>query len=223
MSAPRHVDPASKGPVIDALAAVGRRVWYLTLVRGILLVLFGIVAMSAPMTTAWTLAIVLGATAFVEGVVEIVEALRHRELGGTGLHVVLGLLNVAFGVVVLAMPGISVLVLVYVAAFWTIAHGLGEIVLAATVKGLAGGARAWGVVSGLLWAVFGVVLLTQPAVGLAALLWIFGIWAIVLGLFLVGLSFAVRRWANEGVAATVGAEGGAEGVAQAGAGAHLAE
>lgn len=201
MSAPRHADPAATTPVRDALADVGKRVWYLTLARGILLVLFGIVAMVAPMTTAWTLAIVLGATALVEGVVEIVEALRHRDFGGTGLHVALGLINIAFGVIVLLMPGISLLVLVYITAFWTIVHGVGEVILAATLKGVPGGARAWGIIGGLLWAGFGVVLLTQPAAGLVALLWIFGVWAIVLGLFLVGLSFAVRRWAKEGVQA----------------------
>ena len=110
---------------------------------------------------------------------------------------ILGLVNVAFGILVLVMPGISVLVLVYVTAFWTIVHGIGEVVLAATLKGVSGGARAWGIVGGLLRAGFGVVLLTQPATGLVALLWIFGVWAIVLGLFLVGLSFAVRRWAKE--------------------------
>jgi len=202
MTAPRHLDPHATTPVLGMLAEVGRRVWYLTLVRGILLVALGVVAMVAPLTTAWTLAILLGATALVEGAVEIVEAVRHRELGGTGLHVALGLLNVVFGVVVLAMPGISVLVLVYVAAFWTIVHGIGEVILAATVRGLTGGARAWGVVGGLLWAGFGVLLLTQPAAGLAALLWIFGVWAVVLGLFLVGLSFAVRRWAREATSAT---------------------
>ena len=201
MSAPRHADPATTTPVRDALADVGKRVWYLTLARGVLLVIFGIVAMVAPVTTAWTLAIVLGATALVEGVVEIVEALRHRELGGTGLHIALGLVNIAFGLLVLFMPGVSVLVLVYITAFWTIVHGVGEVILAATLKGVPGGARAWGIIGGLLWAGFGVVLLTQPAAGLVALLWIFGVWAIVLGLFLVGLSFAVRRWAKEGVQA----------------------
>ena len=202
MTAPRPAGQNATTPVLGMLAEVGRRVWYLTLVRGILLVALGVVAMVAPLTTAWTLAILLGATALVEGAVEIVEAVRHRELGGTGLHVALGLLNVVFGVVVLAMPGISVLVLVYVAAFWTIVHGIGEVILAATVRGLTGGARAWGVVGGLLWAGFGVLLLTQPAAGLAALLWIFGVWAVVLGLFLVGLSFAVRRWAREATSAT---------------------
>ncbi len=218
MSAPRHADPATTTPVRTVLADVGRRVWYLTLFRGILLVLFGILAMAAPVTTAWTLAIFLGATALVEGVVEIVEALRHRELGGTALHVILGLVNVAFGILVLVMPGISVLVLVYVTAFWTIVHGIGEVVLAATLKGVSGGARAWGIVGGLLWAGFGVVLLTQPATGLVALLWVFGVWAIVLGLFLVGLSFAVRRWAKEAGVQSMGPLG-----EHASAGAHAAE
>lgn len=226
MSMPKHAAPptedhgstwrevpghAPAGALAGILREAGRRVWYLTLVRGLLLLVLGVLAVAAPLRTAWNLALAVGIVVLVEGVVEVVEAFRHRRAGTFGLHLASGLVAVLFGTVVLAQPGLSLVVLVYTTAFWSILHGVLQLVLALTVRGVPGGARAWGVVSGVLSAVFGLLLLTQPAAGLAVVTWIVGVWALVAGGALVALAFYLRRIGREADPAgarDLGPEGG---------------
>jgi uncharacterized membrane protein HdeD (DUF308 family) len=195
-AAPRHAGPL-RPERPDLLARIAGQVWWLILLRGVLAVVFGVIAIAAPWSTAAALALVFGAFVVVEGLVDIVEAFRHRELGGTVLHVALGVLGVIAGIIMLAWPGITLLVLVYTVAFWAIVTGGMQVVLGARTRGISAGTRAWVVLGGVLSFTFGVLMLTQPATGLGALVWIIGVYAIVFGIALVAFAFAARSAAKQ--------------------------
>lgn len=191
----RHASSAAPGPD-DLFAAVAAQVWWLILVRGIVAILFGMIAIVSPWSTAAALAVVLGAFVVVEGLVDIVEAFRHRRLGGAVLHAVLGILGVIAGIVMLTWPGITLVVVVYTVAFWAVVTGILQVVLGATTRGLSVGARLWAVLGGVVSFAFGVLMLTQPAAGLGALIWIIGVYAVVFGIALVALALATRSAAR---------------------------
>ena len=102
-------------PVINALAAN----WGALLLRGVVAVLFGILAWVWPGLTLAALVLLYAAYALVEGVMEVVVGVRGRDW----TYVALGLLSIAAGVAVVLLPGLTALLLVYVIAGWALCSG----------------------------------------------------------------------------------------------------
>lgn len=66
------------------------------------------------------------------------------------LHAVVGAVGVIAGVIMLAWPGITLVVVVYTVAFWAIISGVVQVALGATTRGLSVGARIWVILGGVL-------------------------------------------------------------------------
>src|ERR1019366_640258 len=82
------------------------------IVRGILAVIVGVIALAWPGPTALVLVLIVGVWAIVAGLVEIAAAFGHGEAAGTRARFILGgLITVAFGVVLCARPGLGVVTL----------------------------------------------------------------------------------------------------------------
>lgn len=174
-----------------AEAAKGSWVW--AIVRGVIAIIFGIVAMLAPIATAFTLAVVVGIFAIIDGIVDIVDAIRYRGSSGMALRIVLGACSLLFGVLVLVWPGISIGFLVIMVAIWAIIIGILQIVSNVGLRKESGGSWIWGVVAGALTALFGLLVLFQPSVGLVTIIWIIGIWAVVWGIVLIVHGVQLRK------------------------------
>ncbi len=108
-------------------ASGASRVLYALL--GILSLVVGLYAVRHVLLTIVALALLLGIFWIVNGVIEIFTALQHREMSGRGWRVFMGILSVIAGVVLLAVPGISLVALVFVVSVWLILFGLMEISL----------------------------------------------------------------------------------------------
>jgi hypothetical protein len=79
-----------------------------------------------------------------------------------GRGLLLGLVDLAAGVIALAWPGPTALVLVLIVGIWTITAGVVEIA-AAFATGEPAGTRALFILAGLISIAFGVVLCARPA------------------------------------------------------------
>jgi uncharacterized membrane protein HdeD (DUF308 family) len=101
-----------------------------------------------------------------------------------GLH---GLASVAFGVMVLAWPGISVYALTILFGAYTLATGIVEFGTAFTAQGKE--ERAWLILRGLLGITVGVLVFAWPDVPALALLYVIGAYAVAFGILCVGASF----------------------------------
>src|SRR4029450_7853795 len=99
-----------------------------------------------------------------------------------GLH---GLASVAFGVMILAWPGISVYALTIVFGAYTLATGIAELGTAFTAQ--AREERGWLLLRGLLGISIGVLVFAWPGISALALLYVIGWYAVALGiLFVIG-------------------------------------
>ena len=87
--------------------SLAKKIWIFAVVRGVLAIIFGLIALFAPIATAIVLAILIGAYAIVIGVFDIIEAIRHRGSSLMGLRIVLGAVSILFGILVLVWPGMS--------------------------------------------------------------------------------------------------------------------
>ena len=176
--------------------------WWAIALRGVVAILFGVLTFVMPGLTLAALVLLFGSYAIVDGVLNIVAALRRRRAGEPPWWALLleGVVSVAAGVVTFAWPGLTTVVLLYVIAGWAIVTGAFEVAAALRLRrGIQG--EGWLLLSGILSIVFGVLLIAAPAAGaLALVLWI-GAYAIVFGALLVVLAFRLRRWRIEDRAA----------------------
>lgn len=180
-------------PISAEYAKIARGAWIWAVIRGVLAIIFGIIALVAPLTTAAALALVIGIFAIVDGIVDLVDAIRHRGTSGVGFRVFLGVVSLIFGLIILIWPGKTLAFMVILVAIWSIVIGILQIIASVGIRKDSGSAWIWGVVSGALGVIFGVLVLLWPGIGLVSLIWLIGIWAIVFGLALIVLGLQVRK------------------------------
>jgi uncharacterized membrane protein HdeD (DUF308 family) len=96
-----------------------------------------------------------------------------------------GALSVAFGVMILAWPSISLYALTILFGAYALASGTVHLVEAASVKE----GRGWMIFSGLLGIAVGIAVLVWPSISALSLLYVIGAYAIATGIMVVGASF----------------------------------
>src|SRR5271154_2432850 len=95
---------------------------------GILAVIVGIVAIAWPGVTILALVILFAVYAFMDGGLQAARAFSSRAAGPVFGHLLLGLVDLAAGVIALAWPAPTAFVLVIVVAAWALVSGFAEIV-----------------------------------------------------------------------------------------------
>ena len=176
--------------------SLARKIWIFAIIRGVLGILFGLIALFAPIATALVLAIVIGVYAIVDGVFDIVEAIRHRGSSSMVFRIVLGVVSILFGIVVLVWPGMSLGILVIMVGIWAIIIGVLQIVSSVGHRAVPNSGWVWGIVGGALAILFGLLVLVWPGTGLVTIIWIIGIWAIVWGIVFIVLGVQLRKAAR---------------------------
>lgn len=168
--------------------------WWLVVLRGVLAVLFGLLAFIWPGITWLTLVVLFGIYAIVDGLVAIGTGLaRTRESSRWWTFLLEGLINIGAGVAALIWPGVATLVILYVIATWAVFTGILEIVAAIRLRHEI--TNEWMLaLGGVISIAVGVVLFFQPAAGSLAIIWIIGSYALIFGILLVILGFRLRNW-----------------------------
>ncbi|MEJ8277719.1 HdeD family acid-resistance protein [Pseudonocardia spirodelae] len=176
----------------DGAGTVPRRVRALVVLRGVLVLVFGLTVLLTPGLALLALVYVFAAYALVDGVAAVVLGVRHRgDRPGWGWAVAQGAVSVIAGVVAFALPVSAALAILFVIAFWAIAAGVVTAVSAVTLR-RHGGPWGWVAARAALDVLFGVLLLVWPATGILALLWMVGAFAVVTGVVLVVQAFGSR-------------------------------
>jgi uncharacterized membrane protein HdeD (DUF308 family) len=168
--------------------------WWLLALRGLVAVLFGVLAFMWPGATLITLVWLFGAFALVNGILSLVLAAKTpKGYPKVGSLIFGGLLGILAGLLAFVMPGITALGLLILIAAWAIVTGIMELVAAVRLRKIIN--NEWLLVlAGIASVVFGVILLFQPAAGALALIWLIGAWAFVFGILLMILAFRMRNW-----------------------------
>ncbi|HEU4405694.1 MAG TPA: HdeD family acid-resistance protein [Polyangiaceae bacterium] len=172
--------------------------WWALALRGLLAIVFGVLTLVMPGLTLVALVLLFGGYAFVEGVFNALGAFRAARAGERwGLALLESLVSVAAGVVTLLMPGLTLLSLVYLVAFWSLVTGGLELAAAVRLRKEIKG--EWMLaLAGVASIAFGALLLLAPGVGaLTIALWV-GAYALVFGVTLVALGLRLRARAVGG-------------------------
>jgi uncharacterized membrane protein HdeD (DUF308 family) len=168
------------------------RNWWALLIRGVLAVVFGVIAFLNPGITLAALVLLFGAYSLVDGVFSIVAGLRaaqrHERWWPFALE---GLLSIAVGIIAFLMPAAAAFALLMLASAWSIVTGLFRIAAAIRLRREIEGEWLL-ILNGALSVAFGVVIALWPAAGLVTLVWLVGFYAIVFGVILIALAFRLR-------------------------------
>jgi len=168
------------------------RSWWVLALRGVLAILFGVLAFLWP--GLWWLAVVytFAAYALVDGAFALVAAVTgHGEAGPWWALVLEGLVGIAAGVIAFVWPGITEFALLYLIAGWCIATGVFEIAAAIRLRKHIRGEWLLAL-SGVVSIILGLALGLVPVAGLLAVAWWVGAYAVAFGVLLLVLAFRLR-------------------------------
>ena len=170
------------------------RYWWMILLRGVIAVLFGVMLLVSPGISLASLVFLFGFFVLADGIGNVVTAFGGRkEEDHWWVLLLAGLAGIGVGILTFMSPGITALALLFYIAVWAIVTGVLQIVAAIRLRKEIQG-EFWMVLGGLASVVFGVLVMARPGAGALAIVTFIGIYAIVVGVSLILLSFRVHRF-----------------------------
>jgi len=168
--------------------------WWVVAIRGLLAIVFGVLAFLMPTVAVLTLVLLFGAYALVDGVFAIISGLRHRQDAPRWWVLVLeGVAGILFGLLTFMFPPATALVLVIFIAAWLLVTGVLEMAAAVRLRKEIEG--EWLLfLTGLLSVIVGLAMMVFPAWATVALVWVIAAYAILFGVLMLFLAFKLRGW-----------------------------
>jgi uncharacterized membrane protein HdeD (DUF308 family) len=183
----------SQAPSVSVAAGSMRQLlpsWQMLTVRGLLAVVFGVVAMTWRVETAAVLVVVWGVWAVCDGIALLAQAFTGRAEGARWLAAGVGLVAVLAGLLAIARPGMAAVTLTWLLGIWAIARAGLE---ALGARHVSGGPR-WLLLAGAgLSMLIGVLFVANPGEAAVALTFLLGLTAVVWGVVYLINGFTVRR------------------------------
>ncbi len=159
-------------------------------VRGVLTIVFGILALIWPNVTKLALVLLFGAFVLTDGSFTIATGIAARKYFKRWWALLLeGLTGIVIAVITFLWPNLTGLALMYFIAGWAILTGIFEIAAAIEFRNLI--PDEWVTfLMGLLSILFGILLFASPSAGALSIVWAIGFYAIFTGI--MELVFANR-------------------------------
>jgi uncharacterized membrane protein HdeD (DUF308 family) len=188
---------AESGPMSARLA----QNWWAIALRGVVAIIFGLIALLMPGITLGALVLLFAAYMLVDGIFAIVAGVRaaaHHERWGA--FILEGIVDLIAAAIAILAPIATILAFVWLSAAWAIVTG--SLMLAATFRLRPTHGKWWLGLGGALSVVWGVLLIVAPLVGAVVMtLWL-GAYALVFGIALLVLAFRLKRRRDEPTGAT---------------------
>lgn len=168
------------------------RTWWMFALRGLVAVIFGILALIWHEQVLQALVLVFGAFALVNGIMTIFAGLSSAPYFSRWWALLLeGTAGVICGLMGIFMPDITTQALMYLIATWALFTGIFEIVVAIQFRREL--ENEWMLIlGGLLSIAFGILMFIYPAAGAVSITWLIGSYAIIFGISEMIFAFRLR-------------------------------
>lgn len=167
--------------------------WWVLLIRGVLLIVIGLLAFASPIT--WI--IFVGITMLIDGMAMLISGFNDQPAGQSRWPlVIIGVLGLLAGLIILWNPALGGITLTYVIAAWAIVVGILEIISAVRLREEIDN-EWWLIITGVLAVIFGILVFSNVLAGILTIAWVFGIFAILAGILSIALAFRVRDFGTQ--------------------------
>jgi uncharacterized membrane protein HdeD (DUF308 family) len=164
----------------------------LSILWGVLLIVFGMVAIGSPLLAAVAVNVLIAWLIVLAGVVHIMLAFRAHGAGSTIWKLLVGIAYVFFGAYLILHPLLGVASLTLVLASLFLIEGVLNIILFFKMRSVGG--SSWVLVDGIITLLLGLMIYKQwPMSSLWAIGVLVGVSMIISGVTRVMLSLAVRK------------------------------
>ena len=168
---------------------LGHHARWALIARGVLSIIWGIIALVVPGIALLAFIYVFAAYALIDGIVAVIWAIQERDIAPHWIALLIeGIAGIIVGILAFAWPGETAIVLLFLVAFWAIITGILEIVTAFVARG--GFGHEW--LLGIAGIIVGILAFAWPGETAIVLLFLVAFWAIITGILEIITAFVAR-------------------------------
>lgn len=163
--------------------------WSSVFLRGVLAILFGIVAVFWPGLGLQILVLVFGAYALVDGIFAFLVGISYKSVALT----LEGLVGVIIGLLIFFYTLQAAAIFVLLVGIWAVATGIFEVIAGLELRKHIGD-EIFLLFVGIVSIIFGFFVFVNPIAAGLALTWVIGVYALLFGSLLVALSIRLKNY-----------------------------
>lgn len=168
--------------------------WWLLQLRGVLFLVFGIIAMAAWVVILFNISLFIGIIILVTGIVLFFEGLSDNDNSVPWLRIIEGLISVIFSLLVFINSAHTYQLTIHILALWMVVVGVLHLISSVITRKII---NEWfGIFNALIMLAFGALLLSNLITVIHTIINIIAIFYILLGLFTVLQSLKLRQAEN---------------------------
>lgn len=166
--------------------------WWVLAFNGLIALLFGLMAIFAPLNTLHVIIMYFGIIMMIVGIAMLfgVYSSMKNKLN-YGADLISALITIGLGVVLAFFTGKALEIFVIVVGIWAIMLGIGQLIIMSSLEGK--GDKRFLLFSGLFTLIFGILLFFNPFAMASIFLVIVGIMAVIIGLVLISFAFKLKN------------------------------
>ncbi len=159
------------------------------LIRGIISVIFGLIAIFAPGIGLQLIVLLFGAFSFVDGLAAFFVGIGSKSF----VMILEGIVGILVGLYVLFMTAQAILIFLFLIGVWAIATGVLEVIAGIELrKHIAN--EIWLLFVGIVSILFGILVFVNPIISGIAITFVLGVYAVMFGVMLIALSQAIKSF-----------------------------
>ncbi|MGB5171452.1 HdeD family acid-resistance protein [Eudoraea sp.] len=167
--------------------------WYLLTIKGVLLIIFGLLAFFNPLWSAAALTMWFALLIAIFGIFTIIAAISSwKEREDKWMFLLEGVISLVFGLILFSTPGLTLLIVSFAIGFWFVFLGISRISMAIQLRKEIEG-EGWLIAGGILSVIFGLIIFARPALGVGSLMYLIAFFALVIGILFIAVSLKLRK------------------------------
>ncbi|WP_343963610.1 MULTISPECIES: HdeD family acid-resistance protein [Kribbella] len=175
--------------------------WKMLIVRGVIGIVFGVLAIVWPISTAIALALLWGFWALMDGIGSLTQALRPEAKGSRLWLIVLGVIALVAAFFAIFSPAVTAVTLTWILGIWLIVRGVFEAVGAFTTNHVT---PRWFLLLGAAFSILlGILFAANPGAGAVGIAVFLGVVALLWGATFLVAGLSMRRLMAAGPEAKV--------------------
>ncbi len=168
--------------------------WWVFLILGVMLLISAYWMFATPVESFVGLASLFSALIFVSGLFSVFFAISNKEdIDNFGLYLAGGILDVLIGFILLAYPGLTLILFSMFIGFWLLFRGFNLISVSFKIKKIGDTKWGWMLFFGIMVVVFAMMSIVNPLIGASYLVYTLALTLVLFGVANIALALKLRK------------------------------